>query len=203
MRIADPFRNSKTQIQVRSRKSREYVVGENHLPFTGLSVFVHFKRGPGLAPHRYRENGKRRDAPPGSSLRASNAQFHYRHPTSRLLRIVYFARYADAGARVTQLYTQPRSVLTRRENFGKRISLLPRSLFPSLFKRRPGFSLLVVFASRCWNCFERRGKQIDRFASKLNRVMSGKWCLSCYGHAWFLLPFLLGVNWYEFLKFYA
>ena len=113
MRIADPFRNSKTQIQVRSRKSREYVVGENHLPFTGSSVFVHFKRGPGLAPHRYRENGKRRDAPPGSSLRASNARFHYRHPTSRLLRIVYFARYADAGARVTQLYTQPRSVLTR------------------------------------------------------------------------------------------
>lgn len=74
MEIADPFWNSKTQYRsgARSRKSQR-------IPIT---VFVHFKRGPGLALHRYRENGKRRDAPPGSSLRASNARFHYRHPTS-------------------------------------------------------------------------------------------------------------------------
>lgn len=99
------------------------------------SVFVHFKRHVRFAPpHRYRENGNRRDAPlplPRSSLRTSNARFHYRHPTSPARYCaLYFARYADAGPCYAALHSEPRSVLTA-QNFGNGLARsCPRPPFP-------------------------------------------------------------------------
>lgn len=69
--------------------------------------------------------------PPRSSLRASNARFHYRHPTSPARYCaLYFARYADAGPCYAALHSAPRSVLTA-QNFGNGLARsCPRPLFP-------------------------------------------------------------------------
>lgn len=79
--------------------------------------------------HRYRENGKRRDAP-GSSLRASNARFHYRRPTLRAAArycTLYSPRYADAASH--NAAPDSTEIRINCENFGNRLPSLSQPSF--------------------------------------------------------------------------
>lgn len=112
-------------------------------------VFVHFKRARArfVSLHRYRENGKRRDAS-GSSLEASKSRFHYRRSTlgaAASYCTLYSTRYADAVPHYAILNST--QICINCENFGEQVcSLLSPIAFSTLLYLR---WFIKSFSIRC------------------------------------------------------